>query len=336
MAILVTGGAGYIGSHTVLRLLEQNYKVIVIDNYSNSSPESLKRVSEICNRSPIVQQGDICDRYFLRKIFESYPITDVIHFAGLKSVSESCVKPIEYYHNNVCGGMILLEEMQRYCVNRLIFSSSATVYGEPERVPLDELSKVGGTTNPYGTSKYIFERILEDVSIANPKMNITVLRYFNPVGAHQSGKIGEDPNGIPNNLIPFISQVAVGRLEYLSVFGNDYLTIDGTGVRDYIHVMDLADGHIAALENKKSNRRFNIYNLGTGVGHSVLEIIAAFERITKININYKIKERRAGDIAECWADPSLAEKELGWKALRSIDDMMRDSWSWQKKNPNGY
>lgn len=336
MAILVTGGAGYIGSHTVLTLLERGDEVVVIDNLSNASQTSLNRVAELTGREPIVYIADILNREELSTIFSHHDITDVIHFAGLKSVSESIKKPLAYYDNNVNGTLVLLSEMQAAGVNSLIFSSSATVYGDPESVPLSEQSRTGGTTNPYGTSKLMAEQILADFSRAHPEFRITCLRYFNPVGAHPSGRIGEDPNGIPNNLVPYISQVAIGKLETVSVFGNDYPTPDGTGVRDYIHVMDLATGHLAALGCQDKGAAYKVINLGTGIGYSVMNLIAAFEKAAQTTINYQIVARRPGDIAECWSDPSLARKELGWQATHTLDDMMRDTWNWQKNNPTGY
>lgn len=336
MAILVTGGAGYIGSHTVLTLLERGDEVVVIDNLSNASQTSLNRVAELTGREPVVYIADVLDREVLSTIFSRHAITDVIHFAGLKSVSESLEKPLAYYDNNVTGTLVLLSEMQAAGVNSLIFSSSATVYGDPESVPLSEDSRTGGTTNPYGTSKLMVEQILADFSRAHPEFRITCLRYFNPVGAHPSGRIGEDPNGIPNNLVPYISQVAIGKLETVSVFGNDYPTPDGTGVRDYIHVMDLATGHLAALDCQGKGAAYKVINLGTGIGYSVMNLIAAFEKAAQTKINYQIVARRPGDIAECWSDPSLAHKELGWQATHTLDDMMRDTWNWQKNNPDGY
>lgn len=336
MAILVTGGAGYIGSHTVQALLERGDDVVVIDNLSNASQESLIRVSELTGRSPVIYIADVLNKDVLKDIFTKHAITDVIHFAGLKSVSESINKPLAYYENNVVGTMVLLSEMREAGVNSLIFSSSATVYGNPESVPLNEESKTGGTTNPYGTSKLMAEQILRDFSYAQPEFRITCLRYFNPVGAHPSGRIGEDPNGIPNNLVPYIAQVAIGKLECLSVYGNDYPTPDGTGVRDYIHVMDLACGHLAALDNKTNGPSFKAINLGTGIGYSVLDLIQAFEKAAQTKINYRFVDRRPGDVAECWSDSSLAQKQLGWRATRGLDEMIRDSWNWQKNNPDGY
>jgi UDP-glucose 4-epimerase len=336
MAILVTGGAGYIGSHTVLALLERGDDVVVIDNLSNSSQKSLDRVAELTGKQPTLYVANILDKPILKTIFSKHMITDVIHFAGLKSVGESIKKPLEYYENNVTGTLVLLSEMLNAGVKSLIFSSSATVYGNPEKVPLSEDCPTGGTTNPYGTSKLMVEQILRDFSHAQPEFRITCLRYFNPVGAHQSGRIGEDPNGIPNNLVPYISQVAIGKLECLSVYGNDYPTPDGTGVRDYIHVLDLASGHLAALDHQNEGSSFKAINLGTGVGYSVIDLIEAFEKASQTKINYKIVERRVGDIAECWSDSSLAKQKLGWQATRTLDEMMRDTWNWQKNNPNGY
>ncbi|MDN0122543.1 UDP-glucose 4-epimerase GalE [Yersinia aleksiciae] len=334
MTVLVTGGSGYIGSHTVLTLLEQGKDVVVLDNLVNSSAESLVRVSKICGREAKFYQGDVLDRSCLKLIFSSHKISSVIHFAGLKSVGESVEKPLEYYQNNVTGSIVLLEEMLAANVNKLIFSSSATVYGEPEFVPLTENARIGGTTNPYGTSKVMVEQILKDFSLSHPDFSITALRYFNPVGAHSSGLIGEDPNGKPNNLLPFMTQVAIGRLSKLLVYGNDYDTPDGSGVRDYIHVMDLAEGHLSTLNKLVTG--FRIYNLGTGIGYSVLQMINEFERITGKNVPFDIVSRRPGDIAECWASPELAGIELGWQAKRNLSDMLQDAWKWQEMNPNGY
>ncbi|MCW7548270.1 UDP-glucose 4-epimerase GalE [Photorhabdus sp. APURE] len=336
MITLITGGAGYIGSHTVLALLERGADVVVIDNLCNSSPESLRRVEKLTGKSVKLYQGDILDLNLLNKIFQENKIETVIHFAGLKAVGESTRKPLEYYQNNVTGTLVLLQAMRANGVHQLIFSSSATVYGDPEFVPLTENAKVGGTTNPYGTSKLMVEQILKDFAAAEPSFKITSLRYFNPVGAHPSGMIGEDPNGIPNNLLPYITQVAIDRLECLSVYGNDYPTKDGTGVRDYIHVMDLAEGHIAAIDYLNKQQSYEVFNLGTGAGYSVLELLHAFEKASGKDIPYKITDRRPGDIAECWSDPSRAHNILGWQATRNIDDMMRDSWNWQKNNPHGF
>jgi UDP-glucose 4-epimerase len=321
---------GYIGSHTVVELLAEGYDVVIIDNLVNSSINILQRIEKLAQREVVFYQGDICDDYMLKIIFEKHKITHVIHFAGLKAVGESNKWPLKYYNNNVAGTLNLLSHMLMAEVNNFIFSSSATVYGQPEKIPLTELCHTGNTTNPYGTSKYFAERIFIDVSKANPNFNVTLLRYFNPVGAHASGLLGETPSGIPNNLMPYVSLVAAKKLDYLSIFGSDYPTKDGTGIRDYIHVMDLAKGHIAAL--KKNNNSLKIYNLGTGKGYSVLELIAAFEENNGVKVNYKFCPRREGDVAECWSDPSLAEKELGWKAIRNIDDMVRDVWRWQKNS----
>lgn len=336
MSILVTGGAGYIGSHTVVRLLEKGKSVVIIDDFNNSSPEALIRVKDITNVKPTFYEGSILDKYLLKRIFSENNITDVIHFAGLKSVGESISYPLKYYEVNISGTLCLIDEMIKQNVNNLIFSSSATVYGEPETIPLTESSRIGGTTNPYGTSKLMVEKILEDIARAYPDFRVTILRYFNPVAAHPSGNIGEDPNGIPNNLMPYICQVAVGKHKQVSVYGSDYPTKDGTGVRDFIHVMDLAEGHIAALDHRNEGPNHKVYNLGTGKGYSVLELLTAFERVTSRTVPYTLSERRSGDIAECWSDPAKAEKELGWKARRGLDDMIRDSWNWQQKNPNGY
>lgn len=336
MAILITGGAGYIGSHTVVELLNQGKQIVVLDNLSNSSMISLERVKQITGKAVTFYQGDILDRSILRQIFAENAIDSVIHFAGLKAVGESVQKPLHYYQNNVTGSLVLVEEMLKAGVNTIVFSSSATVYGDPETVPITETCKVGGTTNPYGTSKYMVERILEDTVKAYPTFSAVVLRYFNPVGAHESGLIGEDPNGIPNNLLPYISQVAVGKLKQLSVFGSDYDTHDGTGVRDYIHVVDLALGHLKALEKHHNDAGFHLYNLGTGTGYSVLDMVKAFEAVNGISVPYQLSERRAGDIAVCYSDPKKAFEQLGWKTERNLDQMMKDTWHWQKNNPNGY
>ena len=336
MAVLVTGGAGYIGSHTVVELLNANREVVVLDNLSNASAKSLERVKQITGKAVTFYQGDVLDRTLLKRIFTDHKIESVIHFAGLKAVGESVVKPIEYYRNNVEGSLTLLDEMRQAGVFNFVFSSSATVYGDPEIIPITEQCKVGGTTNPYGTSKFMVERIIMDVVKAIPQFSMTILRYFNPVGAHESGLIGEDPNGIPNNLLPYISQVAIGKLQQLSVFGSDYPTHDGTGVRDYIHVVDLAIGHLKALDRHENDAGLYIYNLGTGTGYSVLDMVHAFEKVNNIKIPYRLTERRAGDIAVCYSDPSLALKELGWKTDRDLEQMMRDTWNWQKNNPNGY
>ena len=333
--ILVTGGAGYIGSHTVVELLNNGYGVVVVDNLCNSSEESLARVKKITGKEARFYNADVRDRAALDKIFEENKIDFVIHFAGLKAVGESCVKPIEYYDNNLCGTLVLLEAMRAHGCKKIVFSSSATVYGTPERLPLDEICRTGGTTNPYGTSKYFQEIMLEDVYKADKEWTVVLLRYFNPVGAHESGLIGEDPRGIPNNLTPYIAKVAIGELKEVGVFGNDYPTPDGTGVRDYIHVVDLAKGHVAAISHIKSSGVY-VYNLGTGVGYSVLDVIHAYEKACGHAIPYSIKPRRPGDIAACYADASKAEKDLGWKAQYGIDEMCASSWNWQKNNPKGY
>ena len=335
MNILVTGGAGYIGSHTCVELLEAGYEVIVADNLSNSKEESLRRVEAITGKRLTFHEVDLLDREALSSIFARSEIRSVIHFAGLKAVGESVSVPLRYYHNNVTGTLILCSVMMEHGVRNMVFSSSATVYGDPEKVPIREDFPLGAT-NPYGRSKLMIEVILRDLHASDAGWNIALLRYFNPVGAHASGLIGEDPNGMPNNLMPFISQVAVGKLPMLSVFGNDYPTRDGTGVRDYIHVMDLARGHIHALKKLEQCPGIVTYNLGTGQGYSVLEMVRAFEKASGRKIPYRIAERRPGDIASCYADPSKAESELGWKAQRGIDDMCRDSWKWQSLNPDGY
>lgn len=336
MTILVTGGAGYIGSHTVLCLLEHGHEVVVLDNYSNSSFHSLEVTKTLSGRNFIAYEGDVRDSALLAQIFSVHEIDLVIHFAGLKSVGESVKYPINYYDNNLTGTLTLIEIMMKSGVNSIIFSSSATVYGSPESIPLTEKSRVGGTTNPYGTSKLMVEHVLEDITLANPSFRTTILRYFNPVGAHPSGDLGEDPNGIPTNIMPFICQVAVGKHKQLAIFGNDYPTRDGTGVRDFIHVVDLAEGHLAAVEHKDEGSNYKVYNLGTGTGYSVLDLLTAFKRNTGIDIPFKIAERRSGDIAECWSDPSKSYTELGWKARRGLDQMILDAWNWQQKNPNGF
>jgi len=336
MSILVTGGAGYIGSHTVLSLLENDYDVIVLDNFSNSNIESLNRVESLTKKKPKIYIGDIRDKELLSNIFTENKISDVIHFAGLKSVGESNAKPLEYYSNNVTGTLVLLEEMMNNEVSNIIFSSSATVYGTPESIPLTESCRVGGTTNPYGYSKLVVENILRDLVKSSDKINVTCLRYFNPVGAHPSGEIGESPAGIPNNVMPYISGVAVGKYDVLNIFGADYETHDGTGIRDYIHVMDLAEGHISALKKEWNKNSFRVYNLGTGNGLSVLDLVKKFQEISGKTINYQITNRRDGDIAECWSNPQSAEKDLGWTAKRDLTNMIEDAWNWQKKNPNGF
>lgn len=331
MSVLVTGGAGYIGSHTVVELLSIGKDVVIIDNFSNSKPDVLDKIREITGKDFKLYEINYLDRQAIAKVFEENEIEAVLNFAGFKAVGESVQKPIEYYTNNVSGALVLLDTMKKYGVKTFVFSSSATVYGDPERVPITEECKTGGTTNPYGTSKLFIEQILKDIYASDPTWNICILRYFNPVGAHQSGLIGEEPQGIPNNLMPYIVRVANGTLKELSVFGNDYNTDDGTGVRDYIHVVDLAVGHIKALEKleKEKNGLF-IYNLGTGNGYSVLDMVKSFEKATKKKVAYKIVPRRPGDIAACYADPKKAEEELGWKAKFGIDDMCRDSWNYIK------
>ncbi len=336
MAILVTGGTGYIGSHTVVELQNNGYDVVVLDNLSNSSPKSLERVKAITGKDVKFYEGDIRDRKILEKIFDNEKIDSCIHFAGLKAVGESVEKPWEYYDNNITGTLTLVDEMRKHGVKNIIFSSSATVYGDPAQIPITEECPKGQCTNPYGWTKSMLEQILSDMQKADNEWNVVLLRYFNPIGAHPSGTMGENPNGIPNNLMPYITQVAVGKREELGVFGNDYDTPDGTGVRDYIHVVDLADGHVKALKKIKENEGLCIYNLGTGTGYSVLDIVKNFEEANNLKIPYSIKPRRAGDIATCYADPSKAKKELGWEAKYGIKEMCADSWRWQKNNPNGY
>ena len=333
MAVLVTGGAGYIGSHTVVELLNSGKEVVILDNFSNSKQNVLDKIKEITNKAFKFYEIDYLDRKSLEKIFEENEIESVINFAGYKAVGESVKKPLEYYENNVSGAIILLETMKKYNVKKFIFSSSATVYGEPERIPITENCKTGGTTNPYGTTKLFIEQILQDLYKSDNSWDIAILRYFNPVGAHESGLIGEEPQGIPNNLMPYIVRVASGELEQLSVFGNDYETHDGTGVRDYIHVVDLAKGHIKALEKlEKEESGIYTYNLGTGVGYSVLDMVKAFEEATGKKVKYKIVERRPGDIAICYSNPEKAKKELGWEATKTLKDMCKDSWRYIQKN----
>ncbi len=339
MRILVTGGAGYIGSHTCVELLNAGHEVVVVDNLSNSKEEALRRVGEIVGSAAVPRltfhRVDLLDRAALDAVFGRDPVDAVIHFAGLKAVGESVSIPLRYYHNNVTGTLILCEVMASHGVKNLVFSSSATVYGEPARVPITEDFPLSAT-NPYGRSKLMIEDILRDLGRADPAWNVIILRYFNPVGAHASGRIGEDPNGIPNNLMPFVAQVAVGRLPELRVFGNDYPTPDGTGVRDYIHVVDLALGHLAALDRLAANPGVTAYNLGTGRGYSVLEMVAAFEEATGRPIPYRIVARRPGDVAVSYADPTRAQAELSWRAVRGLDEMCADAWRWQSLNPNGY
>ncbi|MBZ9612641.1 UDP-glucose 4-epimerase GalE [Rheinheimera maricola] len=333
--VLLTGGAGYIGSHTALELLNSGYQVLSLDNFSNSSDTALKRVQQLTGKQLISVNGDIRNETALRQLFGQYAISAVVHFAGLKAVGESTQQPLHYYDNNVAGTVTLCRVMREFGVKTLVFSSSATVYGDAKQVPITETS-ARFATNPYGQSKLMIEHILEDLVRAEPDWGITSLRYFNPVGAHDSGQIGEDPNGIPNNLMPFIAQVAVGKRDKLSVFGNDYPTHDGTGVRDYIHVVDLARGHVKALQYLESHRGIEAINLGTGTGYSVLDMVKAFSHVNAVAVPYQIAPRRPGDIATCYAEPSKAKTLLGWQAERTLDDMVRDSWRWQSANPNGY
>lgn len=334
MKVLVTGGAGYIGSHTVVELLNAGCEVVVVDNLSNANEESLRRVKEITGKDLAFYPYDVRDRAKLTEVFSAHLFDWVIHFAGLKAVGESVQKPVLYYDNNLISTLVLLETMEQFGVRNLVFSSSATVYGEPERLPLDEDCRLS-TTNPYGTTKLMQEQMLKDLYRADNRWNIALLRYFNPVGAHPSGRIGEDPKGIPNNLMPYVAQVASGKLQKIGVFGNDYPTPDGTGVRDYIHVVDLARGHVAAIK-KLSEPGVHIYNLGTGKGYSVLDMVHAFEKACGKKLPYEIKPRRAGDVPACYATSAKAERELGWKAQYDLEDMCRDQWNWQKNNPNGY
>ena len=336
MSVLVTGGTGYIGSHTVVDLINHGFDFVIVDNYCNSKPEVLNRIEKITGKKPRFYEVTVQDEDALRKVFEAENITDVIHFAGLKSVAESVQKPALYVSNNVGSSRVLLKMMKEFGVKNIVFSSSATVYGIPDHVPLKEDDKVGGCTNPYGQTKLDIEYMLKDYAKENPNANIAILRYFNPIGAHPSGLIGEDPNGIPNNLMPYITQVAVGKREFLNVYGNDYRTIDGTGVRDYIHVVDLAYGHLCALKKLSERPGLVIYNLGTGRGTSVLELVHAFEKVNNIKIPYVIRERRPGDVDENYADASKAYREMGFKTRLTIEDACRDSWNWQKNNPNGY
>lgn len=334
MKVLVTGGAGYIGSHTVVELLNAGCEVVVVDNLSNANEESLRRVKEITGKDLAFYPYDVRDRAKLTEVFSAHSFDWVIHFAGLKAVGESVQKPVLYYDNNLISTLVLLETMEQFGVRNLVFSSSATVYGEPERLPLDEDCRLS-TTNPYGTTKLMQEQMLKDLYRADNRWNIALLRYFNPVGAHPSGRIGEDPKGIPNNLMPYVAQVASGKLQKIGVFGNDYPTPDGTGVRDYIHVVDLARGHVAAIQ-KLSEPGVHIYNLGTGKGYSVLDMVHAFEKACGKKLPYEIKPRRAGDVPACYATSAKAERELGWKAQYDLEDMCRDQWNWQRNNPNGY
>lgn len=334
MAILVTGGAGFIGSHTCVELLENGYEVVIVDNFINSKPEALNRIKQITGKDFKFYEADLLDKAAVETIFKENKIDAVIHFAGLKAVGESVAQPIRYYHNNITGTLILCQVMQEAGVKKIVFSSSATVYGSPKTVPIREDFPLH-TTNPYGSTKLMIENILQDLFVADNEWSIALLRYFNPIGAHKSGLIGEDPNGIPNNLMPYIAQVAAGKLEVLSVFGDDYDTKDGTGVRDYIHVVDLAQGHIKAVEKVLGGSGVDAYNLGTGIGYSVLDMVHAFETANNVKVNYKIAPRRPGDIAVCFADPKKAKELLGWQAQFGIEDMCRDSWNFVKQNPNG-
>ena len=337
MRILTTGGAGFIGSHTCVELLAAGHEVIVVDNYVNSQPEALRRVEQIAGRKVIEYRADVCDREAMERIFSEQKIDAVIHFAGLKAVGESVHIPLRYYRNNLDSTLTLCETMAAHGVKKLVFSSSATVYGDPEEVPLREDMFCKGCTNPYGWTKYMIEKILMSLTESDPSWSVVLLRYFNPIGAHESGLIGEDPNGIPNNLMPFITQVAAGKLDHLSVFGHDYHTHDGTGVRDYIHVVDLAKGHVAACHYlEEGHPGCEIINLGTGIGYSVLDIVRAFDRVNGLDIPYQFSPRRPGDVDACYADPTKAEKLLHWRAEKSLDDMCRDAWRWQSMNPNGY
>ncbi len=335
MRILVTGGAGYIGSHTCLELLNAGYEVVVVDNLSNSKFESLKRVQELTGKTLEFHEIDLLDPESLDNVFNQSDIDAVIHFAGLKAVGESVAEPLRYYHNNIASTLVLCEVMTRHNVKNIVFSSSCTVYGDPDDVPIKEDSRINAT-NPYGRTKLIIEEVFKDLQVSDSNWNIAILRYFNPIGAHPSGRIGEDPNGIPNSLCPYICQVAVGRRARLSIFGNDYPTPDGTGIRDFIHIVDLAKAHISALKKLKPGYGVNAYNIGTGRGYSVLEIVASFENASGKKIPYRIVDRRPGDIATCFADPAKANRELGWTAEYSIDQMVADSWRWQNNNPNGY
>ncbi len=336
MAILLTGGAGYIGTHTLVELLNGGYEAVVMDNYTNSSPKALERVKEITGKDFKSYDADIRNREDLEKIFSENDITEVINFASLKAVGESVEKPWEYYSNNIGGTLVLLDVMRKHGAKNFVFSSSATVYGDPAEIPITENCPKGICTNPYGWTKSMLEQILMDIQKADPEWNMVILRYFNPVGAHASGRIGENPKGRPNNLMPFITQVAVGKRDELGVFGNDYDTPDGTGVRDYLHVVDLAKAHVKAIDKLRTNPGCFICNLGTGHGYSVLDMVKAFEKVNNVKVPYSIKPRRAGDIAQCYCSPKKAELELGWKAELGLEDMCRDSWNWQNNNPNGY
>lgn len=336
MKILVTGGMGYIGSHTCVELLKLGMDVVIVDNLANSNPEVCNRIETITGKRPVFYQLDVCDEAALSKVFDTHSIDCVIHFAGMKAVGESVTIPERYYANNLGSTLTLCRVMAKHRVKKIIFSSSATVYAGDNAMPLRETSKTGNCTNPYGWTKYMGEQILRDIAFADKEWSVVLLRYFNPIGAHESGLIGEDPKGIPNNLFPYISQVAVGRREYLSVFGNDYDTPDGTGVRDYIHVVDLAKGHVAAIAYANAHTGTEVFNLGTGTGYSVLDMVKAFERVNGIPVPYKIAPRRPGDLATCYADPAKSCQELNWKAEKTLEDMCSDTWRWQKNNPNGY
>ena len=336
MKVLLSGGAGYIGSHTAIELRSAGHDVVIVDNFSNSKPEVLRRLEKITGAPFAFHCADVCDKAAMDKIFAEEKPEAIIHFAGYKAVGESVEKPLEYYRNNLDSTLTLLELMRKYGVHNIVFSSSATVYGAPDSVPINESAAVGRCTNPYGWTKYMIEIILKDTCKADPALSAVLLRYFNPIGAHESGPIGEDPQGIPNNLMPYITQVASGRLEKLHIFGNDYDTPDGTGVRDYIHVVDLARGHVCAIKYAAENKGADVINLGTGKGYSVLEMVKTFSEVSGVNIPYEINARRAGDIAECYADPTKAKEKLGWVAEKNLRDMCRDSWRWQKNNPHGY
>jgi UDP-glucose 4-epimerase len=336
MSVLVTGGAGYIGSHTCVELLNSGIDVVIVDNFCNCKKSSIDRIKALTNRAFTYYECDIRDYDGMDEIFKKESIDSVIHFAGLKAVGESVYKPLEYFDNNINGTLVLLDVMRNNGCKKIVFSSSATVYGMNNISPLTEDMKVGGVTNPYGRTKLMIEEIMQDLYVSDKEWSICLLRYFNPIGAHKSGTMGEDPNGIPNNLMPYITQVAIGKLDHLGVYGDDYDTHDGTGVRDYIHVVDLALGHVKAVEKVASGTGLNIYNLGTGKGYSVLDVVKAFEKASGVKIKYEILDRRPGDIATCYSDPSKALKELGWKAERDIEEMCEDSWRWQSQNPNGY
>ena len=336
MKILVTGGMGYIGSHTCVELLNLGMEVVIVDNLANSNPEVLNRVETITGKRPLFYEADVCDEAALSSVFDEHIIDCVIHFAGMKAVGESVAMPERYYTNNLGSTLTLCRVMAAHNVKRIIFSSSATVYSGDNEMPLRETSTTGTCTNPYGWTKYMGEQILRDIAFADKAWSVVLLRYFNPIGAHSSGLIGEDPKGTPNNLMPYISQVAVGRRDHLSVFGNDYDTPDGTGVRDYIHVVDLAKGHVAAIRYAMEHTGSEVFNLGTGTGYSVLDMVKAFEKVNGVKVPYKIVDRRPGDIAECWADPKKAKELLGWTAEKNLEDMCRDAWRWQTQNPNGY